>query len=62
MGHNAMRLLGIFRKMVSTGQLHPFTGPVYDTHGNLRIEPYHTPTLAEIQGMDWYAEPVVKVM
>ena len=62
MGHNAMRLLGIFRSLLAGGKLHPFTGPVYDRDGVLRIERFHTPTLSEIQSMDWYAEPIVKVI
>lgn len=62
MGHNANRLLQIFRRAVASGQVHPFTGPVFDSDGNLRIEAYHSPTLEEIENMDWYAEPIVKIM
>lgn len=61
MGQNALNLLRVFRMVVETGQLHPFTGPVFDNKGVMRIEPYDTPTLAEIQNMDWYASPIVKV-
>lgn len=61
MGHNAMRLLEIFRGVVASGRVHPFYGPVFDQAGTLRIEEYHTPTLMEIQNMDWYAENVIKI-
>lgn len=58
MGHNATRLLNIFYSAVYGGKLHPFTGPVYDSDGQLRIEEFHTPTLSEIQNMRWMAESV----
>jgi basic membrane lipoprotein Med (substrate-binding protein (PBP1-ABC) superfamily) len=61
MGHNATRLLGIFRALLDSGRVHPFTGPVYDREGDVRIEPYHTPTLAEIQSMNWLVESVVEM-
>ena len=59
MGHNATRLLQIFRSAVYSGKLHPFTGPIYDSEGTLRVEEFHTPTLTEIQNMQWLAEAVV---
>ncbi len=62
MGHNATRLLGIFRGLLRRGRLHPFTGPIFDTDGNQRIEAGDTPTLTEIQNMDWYVLAVKKVM
>lgn len=61
MGHNAMRLLQIFRSALYTGKLHPFAGPVFDNEGNMRVEEFHAPTLTEIQSMNWFAEAVKTV-
>ncbi len=60
MGHNATRLLNIFRTAVYSGKLHPFTGPIYDKDGILQVEEFHTPTLTEIQNMQWVAESIVE--
>lgn len=62
MGHNATRLLQIFRELVKTGSIHPFTGPVFDNEGVCRIEPHDTPSLIETQNMDWYINAVTKVI
>ncbi|MDR0818751.1 MAG: BMP family ABC transporter substrate-binding protein [Oscillospiraceae bacterium] len=54
----AGRLLRIFRDLLKSGGLHPFEGPINDNEGNLRIEGGVTPTLMEIQEMDWLAYSV----
>ncbi len=60
MGHNATRLLHIFYSAVYSGRFHPFTGPIYDQEGNLRIEEFHSPTLTEIQNMRWVTDAVAE--
>lgn len=62
MGHNATRLMQIFRELVKTGSIHPFTGPVFDNKGVCRIERHDTPSLIEIQNMDWYINAITKVL
>lgn len=59
MGHNAIRLLGIFKDLIKTGKIHPFEGPLFDNEHNLVLEKYQTFTLLEIQNMTWTHEAVV---
>ncbi|WDU83880.1 hypothetical protein [Caloramator sp. Dgby_cultured_2] len=44
--------------MVISNIYHPFTGPIYDNDGNLRIEPDEIATLDQILNMDWFVEGV----
>jgi basic membrane lipoprotein Med (substrate-binding protein (PBP1-ABC) superfamily) len=60
MGHNAIRLLNIFKGLVQSGQVHPFEGPLYDNHRNMVLEKYGTLNLLEIQNMTWLHEAVVE--
>lgn len=59
MGHNAIRLLNIFKDLVATGKIHPFEGPLYDRDHNLILEKFSTLNLLEIQSMKWLHEAVV---
>lgn len=62
MGRNAVRLMKIFRNLVVTGQIHPFEGPLVDNTGTIRVEKDDTPTLIEIQSMDWYLDAITRVI
>lgn len=59
MGHNAIRLLNIFKDLVATGKIHPFEGPLFDKDHNMILEKYSTLNLLEIQSMKWLHEAVV---
>ncbi|MDD6239304.1 MAG: BMP family ABC transporter substrate-binding protein [Oscillospiraceae bacterium] len=59
MGHNAIRLLNIFKDLIATGKIHPFEGPLYDRDHNLILEKFGTLNLLEIQSMKWLHEAVV---
>lgn len=59
MGHNAIRLLNIFKDLIATGKIHPFEGPLYDRDHNLILEKFSTLNLLEIQSMRWLHEAVI---
>ena len=60
MGHNAIRLLNIFKDLITSGRLHPFQGPLYDRERHMVLEKYGTFTLLEVQNMTWIHEAVVE--
>ncbi len=62
MGHNATRLMKIFREMLIGGRIRPFEGPVVDRDRNIRLDKGDTMDLLEIQNMTWYHEAVVEVI
>ena len=62
MGHNAIRLLNIFKDLVQSGKVHPFEGPLYDNERNMILEKYGTLNLLEIQNMNWVHEAVVETI
>jgi len=41
------------------GSVHPFSGPIYDQEGELRVPEGETMTDAELASMDWYVQGVV---
>lgn len=41
---------------IRTGELHPFTGPIKDQSGKLRLKEGETMTHEQLAGMDWYVE------
>ena len=60
MGHNAIRLLNIFKELLSSGKIHPFEGPIYDNQRNMVLEKYETLNLLEIQNMEWLHEAIIE--
>lgn len=52
------KLVEHMKRMVISNIYHPFTGPIYDNDGNLRIEPDEIATLDQILNMDWFVEGV----
>lgn len=59
MGHNAIRLLKIFKDLITSGKIHPFEGPIFDRDRNLILEKYATLNMLEIQNSTWLHEGVV---
>ena len=43
---------------VLSGEVHPFTGPIRDEDGNLRVLESETLTDAQLLGMDWFVDGV----
>ena len=62
MGHNAIRLLNIFKGLIASEKIHPFEGPIFDSERNLILEKYGTLNLLEIQNMTWLHEAVVQTI
>jgi basic membrane lipoprotein Med (substrate-binding protein (PBP1-ABC) superfamily) len=52
------KLVGIMKKMIMSNSYHPFTGPIYDRSGNLRINNEETATHEQILSMDWFVSNV----
>ncbi|GAA0176749.1 hypothetical protein SH2C18_01160 [Clostridium sediminicola] len=47
-----------FRKTIIKKDFHPFTGPIYDQEGALRINKEKTATYEQLQSMDWFVKGV----
>lgn len=62
MGHNAIRLLNIFKDLVQSGKVHPFEGPLFDNQHNMVLEKYGTMNLLEIQNITWLHEAVIETI
>ncbi len=52
------KLLEIMKKMIMSDQYHPFSGPIYDQNGTLRVQNNKILTPEEILEMDWYVDNV----
>ena len=62
MGHNATRLLSIFRSLLLGDQIRPFEGPLYDRDGTLHLEKNDTMSLLDIESMTWYHEAIAEIL
>jgi len=52
------KLLELLKRMIISGDFHPFTGPVCDIKGKVRIKRGSTATYGQISGMDWFVDGV----
>lgn len=52
------KLIELMKKMLIENDYHPFTGPIYDKDGILRIENDDTASLDQILSMDWYVDNI----
>ena len=52
------RLIQLFKGMMRDGTYNPFSGPIYDVAGTLRIEGGESATVQEIIGMDWFVHGI----
>jgi basic membrane lipoprotein Med (substrate-binding protein (PBP1-ABC) superfamily) len=55
---DTIKLVELMKKMVVGNLYHPFTGPIYDVRGTLRIEDAHTASNEEILKMKWFVDSV----
>jgi basic membrane lipoprotein Med (substrate-binding protein (PBP1-ABC) superfamily) len=52
------KLVNLMKKMIMNNVYSPFTGPIYDKAGNLRIDNEETASYEQILSMDWFVENV----
>ncbi|MGE5613364.1 MAG: BMP family ABC transporter substrate-binding protein [Bacillota bacterium] len=52
------KLLDFLKNMIISGSFHPFTGPVHDRNGILRVKKGEFATREQIINMDWFVEAV----
>lgn len=52
------KLLGIMKKMIISKEFHPFTGPIFDNEGTLRIKKGDIAINDMIFNMDWFVDNV----
>jgi Uncharacterized ABC-type transport system, periplasmic component/surface lipoprotein len=52
------KLIILMKTLISNNAYHPFTGPVYDNKGNLKIESDATSSYDDILKMDWFVDNV----
>lgn len=52
------KLLELMKKMIINNSYHPFTGPVYDNKGNLRIQNDRIASHEQILKMKWFVDNV----
>jgi basic membrane protein A len=52
------KLIDFIKRMIISGEFVPFTGPIYDRKGKLRIERDETATHEEIITMDWLVDVI----
>ncbi len=52
------RLVSWMRTLLVEGRLHPFSGPLRDAEGGMRVAPGVTPGFDEISTMDWFVEGI----
>ena len=55
------QLLKLMRMNLIHRQIHPFSGPIYDTDGNLRIPEGEQADLNALREMDWLCEGIIEV-
>lgn len=56
--NETQKLVNLLKKMIISREYHPFTGPVYDKEGNLRIKAEETASFEDILSMNWYVDNV----
>ncbi|MGI6577278.1 MAG: BMP family ABC transporter substrate-binding protein [Eubacteriales bacterium] len=56
LGPHTVRLGKIFRELLEQSHIHPFSGPVKDNQGIVRIAKNDIPTLLDIQNMRWLCD------
>lgn len=52
------KLLDFIKKMIISGEFHPFTGPIYSQDGVLRVKQDQSATREQIVEMDWFVDIV----
>jgi basic membrane lipoprotein Med (substrate-binding protein (PBP1-ABC) superfamily) len=56
---DTQKLVTLLRTMIATGAYHPFTGPILDQQGNIRINSNESASYEQILSMDWFVDNVI---
>nr|WP_286207967.1 BMP family ABC transporter substrate-binding protein [Clostridium caldaquaticum] len=56
--NETQKLVDLMKKMIINNSYHPFTGPIYDRAGNLKIERDESASYEQILSMDWFVDNV----
>jgi len=56
---NVKAVVEVFKKLITEGKFDPFTGPIYDQKGNLRVEEGKRLSDKELLSMDWFVDNIV---
>ncbi|MDP4178743.1 MAG: BMP family ABC transporter substrate-binding protein [Bacillota bacterium] len=56
------KLVELMKRMIMNNTYHPFTGPIYDQHGNIRVEADEILSHEQILTMDWFVDSVDTVL
>ncbi len=57
-GTHTSRLGNLLKNDIAHSHLHPFTGPIHDVDGNLRVGKYDVLTVNDIKDMNWLCDIV----
>ena len=57
-GSEIIAFIQTLEESIQSGKIHPFSGPIYDTMGNLTVEKDNVPTDAELLDLNWFVEGV----
>ncbi len=49
----------VFEKLIKEGKFDPFTGPIYDQNGKMRVQPGVKMPDEELLGMSWFVDNIV---
>ena len=52
------KLVYLMKKMIINGEYHPFTGKIYDTKGDLKVQKNEIASIKQIFNMDWFVDIV----
>jgi basic membrane lipoprotein Med (substrate-binding protein (PBP1-ABC) superfamily) len=52
------KLVNLMKRMIMNNNYNPFTGPIYDKEGTLKVDTDETATYEQILSMDWFVENV----
>lgn len=52
------KLVNLLKKMIINNAYNPFTGPIYDKNGNLKVPSEEAATYEQILSMNWFVENV----
>lgn len=52
------KLVNLMKRMIMNNLYHPFTGPIYDQNGVLRIDNEETASHEQILSMDWFIDTI----
>ncbi|MCK8059199.1 MULTISPECIES: BMP family ABC transporter substrate-binding protein [unclassified Fusibacter] len=56
---DTVKLVELMKKMMIQDMFHPFTGPIYDSKGVIKVESDDTLSVDEILNMDWFVDGVI---